>query len=61
MTKKEVHMLQKFLSEYFQGSVYKYTPVLLAEKGEFKVGLVSKHSGELLKTRIEIREILEKK
>ena len=61
MTKKEVHMLQKFLSEDFQGSVYKYTPVLLVERGELKVGLVSKHSGELLKTRIELREIMKEK
>jgi len=58
MTKREVHMLQKVLSEDYQYGESFYKPVLLMDKGELKIGLVSKQSGELLGVKIDIKDAL---
>ncbi len=58
MTKREVHMLQKVLSEDYQYGEGVYKPVLLMHKGELKIGLVSKQSGELLGVKIDIKDAL---
>lgn len=35
-----------------------YKPVLLMDKGELKIGLVSKQSGELLGIKIDMKDVL---
>ena len=58
MSKREVHMLQKVLSEDYQYGEGVYKPVLVMNKGELKIGLVSKQSGELLGVKIAIKDAL---
>ena len=58
MTKKEVAKLQKVLSGDYQYGEGLYKPVLLICKGELKIGLVSKQSGELLGVKIDIKDVL---
>ena len=58
MTKKEVVKLQKILSGDYQYGEGLYNPVLLMHKGELKIGLVSKQSGELLGVKIDIKDAL---
>lgn len=58
MTKKEVAKLQKILSDDYQYGEGLYKPVLLIHKGELKIGLVSKQSGELLGVKIDIKDVL---
>lgn len=58
MTKKEVVKLQKILSGDYQYGEGLYKPVLMMHKGELKIGLVSKQSGELLGVKIDIKDAL---
>lgn len=58
MTKREVHVLQKVLSEDYQYGEGVYKPVLVMDKGKLKIGLVSKQSGELLGIKIDMKDVL---